>query len=64
MSIPIITFVGKSGAGKTTLLEKLVVVLKKQQNKIATIKHHSHNGFDIDVPGKEVGVLPRRRVTM
>ncbi|MCE5209673.1 MAG: molybdopterin-guanine dinucleotide biosynthesis protein B [Chloroflexi bacterium] len=53
MSIPIITFVGKSGSGKTTLLEKLVVVLKRQQYKIATIKHHSHVGFDIDVPGKD-----------
>jgi molybdopterin-guanine dinucleotide biosynthesis protein B len=53
MSIPVITLIGKSGSGKTTLLEKLVVALKTRQYRIATIKHHSHNGFDIDVPGKD-----------
>lgn len=53
MSIPVITLIGKSGSGKTTLLEKLVVQLKTHPYRIATIKHHSHAGFDIDVPGKD-----------
>lgn len=53
MSIPLVTLVGKSGAGKTTLMEKLVFELKSRQYRVATIKHHSHVGFNIDVPGKD-----------
>lgn len=30
-----------------------MVALKTRQYRIATIKHHSHAGFDIDVPGKD-----------
>ncbi|MCB9420024.1 MAG: molybdopterin-guanine dinucleotide biosynthesis protein B [Ardenticatenaceae bacterium] len=51
--IPIITIIGKSGSGKTTLLEKLIPELKRREYRIATIKHHSHAGFDIDRPGKD-----------
>jgi len=53
MSIPLVTIIGKSGCGKTTLIEKLVVELKSRNYKLATIKHHSHRGFDIDQPGKD-----------
>lgn len=53
MSIPIVTIIGKSGCGKTTVLEKLVIELKNRNYKLATIKHHSHRGFDIDKPGKD-----------
>lgn len=53
MPIPVVTLIGKSGSGKTTLLEKLVSEFKSRQYRIATIKHHSHAGFDIDVPGKD-----------
>lgn len=53
MQIPIVTVIGRSGCGKTTLLEKLVAELKQRSYKLATIKHHSHNGFDIDQPGKD-----------
>jgi molybdopterin-guanine dinucleotide biosynthesis protein MobB len=53
MSIPIITIISKSGSGKTTLLEKLLAELKRRNYRIATIKHHSHAGFDIDKPGKD-----------
>lgn len=51
--IPIVTIIGKSGSGKTTLLEKLIAELKRREYRIATVKHHSHAGFDIDRPGKD-----------
>jgi len=51
--IPIVSLIGKSGAGKTTLLEKIVRELTARGYKLATIKHHSHAGFEIDVPGKD-----------
>lgn len=53
MKIPMVTFVGRSGAGKTTLLVKLIAELRQRGYRVATIKHHSHNGFDIDQPGKD-----------
>jgi molybdopterin-guanine dinucleotide biosynthesis protein B len=51
--IPILSFVGKSGSGKTTLLEKLIPELKRRGYRLATVKRHSHPGFEIDVPGKD-----------
>ncbi len=42
-----------SGSGKTTLLEKLIPELKRRGYRIATVKHHSQAGFDIDQPGKD-----------
>jgi len=51
--IPIVCVVGKSDSGKTTLLEKLIVEFKQRGYRVATIKHHSHGDFDIDVPGKD-----------
>lgn len=51
--IPVLTIIAKSGSGKTTLMEKLIAELKKRGYKLATIKHHSHAGFDIDKPGKD-----------
>jgi molybdopterin-guanine dinucleotide biosynthesis protein B len=53
LSIPIISIIGKSGSGKTTLLEKLIADIKRRGYRVATIKHHSHVGFDIDKPGKD-----------
>ena len=53
MTIPILSIVGKSKVGKTTLLEKIIRELKNRDYKIATIKHHSHAGFEIDKPGKD-----------
>jgi len=52
-SIPVLSVIGKSGSGKTTLLEKVVKVLSDQGYHLATVKHHSHSGFEIDVPGKD-----------
>ena len=53
MTIPIISIVGKSGCGKTTLIEKLIRELKRRGYHVATVKHHSHPGFEIDHPGKD-----------
>ncbi|MBN1147504.1 MAG: molybdopterin-guanine dinucleotide biosynthesis protein B [Anaerolineales bacterium] len=53
MSIPILSVVGKSKSGKTTLLEKLIPELKRRGYRLATIKHHSHPGFEFDQPGKD-----------
>ena len=52
-SIPVVCFIGKSGAGKTTLMEKLVRELTRRGFRLATVKHHSHAGFEIDVSGKD-----------
>lgn len=51
--IPLVTIIGKSGSGKTTLLEKLIRELGKRGFRLATVKHHSHAGFEIDTPGKD-----------
>ena len=53
MPIPILSVIGKSGSGKTTLLEKLIPELKRRGYHLATVKHHSHPGFEIDQPGKD-----------
>ena len=53
MTIPMITFVGRSGAGKTTFLVRLIAELRQRGYRIATIKHHSHDGFEVDQPGKD-----------
>ena len=53
MSIPVICIIGVSGSGKTTLLEKLIPEFKRRGYRLATVKHHSHAGFDIDHPGKD-----------
>ncbi|MEW5872059.1 MAG: molybdopterin-guanine dinucleotide biosynthesis protein B [Chloroflexota bacterium] len=53
MPVPILSIVGKSGVGKTTLLEKLIPELKRRGYRLATVKHHSHAGFEIDRPGKD-----------
>jgi molybdopterin-guanine dinucleotide biosynthesis protein B len=53
IKIPVISIVGKSGSGKTTLIEQLIPELKKKELRVATIKHHAHPGFEIDIPGKD-----------
>ncbi|MFC1878521.1 molybdopterin-guanine dinucleotide biosynthesis protein B [Chloroflexota bacterium] len=53
MKTPKLSIVGRSGAGKTTLLEKLIPEIKRRGYRVATIKHHSHPGFEIDKPGKD-----------
>jgi molybdopterin molybdotransferase len=53
MTIPLIAFVGRSGAGKTTLLVGVIAELSRRGYRVATIKHHSHGGLEVDRPGKD-----------
>lgn len=53
MTAPILSIVAKSKSGKTTLMVKLISEFKRRGFSIATIKHHSHPGFEIDIPGKD-----------
>jgi molybdopterin-guanine dinucleotide biosynthesis protein B len=52
-SPPIICIVGQSGSGKTTLIEGLLAGLNKRGYRVGTIKHHSHDDFEIDHEGKD-----------
>lgn len=50
---PIICIVGRSGSGKTTLIEYLLSGLTERGYRVGTIKHHSHDDFEIDHEGKD-----------
>jgi molybdopterin-guanine dinucleotide biosynthesis protein MobB len=52
-TIPAVAFVGRQNSGKTTLLEKLIEALDLRGVRVATVKHHSHAGFEFDVEGKD-----------
>ncbi len=53
MPIPVVTLIGKSGSGKTTLMEALIPELSQRGYRVATVKHHSHSGFEVDKRGKD-----------
>lgn len=50
---PAVLFVGRQNSGKTTLLEKVIACLTRRGLDVATLKHHGHPDFEIDVPGKD-----------
>lgn len=50
---PAIAFVGRHNSGKTTLVVKIIEELTKRNVDVGSIKHHSHNDFEIDIPGKD-----------
>ena len=52
MSVPILSFVGRSNSGKTTLIERVIPELVRAGYKVATVKHAGH-GFDLDTEGKD-----------
>jgi len=51
----ILGFYGNSNSGKTTLIEKICRNLKKENLKIAVIKHIPHKNFSIDSKTKDTG---------
>jgi molybdopterin-guanine dinucleotide biosynthesis protein MobB len=51
--IPAAAFIGRQNSGKTTLLVKLIATLSARGVRVATIKHHSHAGFEFDIEGKD-----------
>ncbi len=50
---PAISVVGRHNSGKTTLIEKLIAELTDRGFDVGSVKHHSHVGFEIDMPGKD-----------
>ncbi len=50
---PAVSFIGRKNSGKTTLLEKIIANLSQKGLRVATIKHHGHPDFDIDIPGRD-----------
>lgn len=50
---PAVSFVGRQNSGKTTLMERVIRALSSDGVKVASIKHHGHPNFSIDVPGKD-----------
>ncbi|MEG0217822.1 MAG: molybdopterin-guanine dinucleotide biosynthesis protein B [Raoultibacter sp.] len=50
---PAVSFVGRHNSGKTTLIEGVIACLVASGLNVGSVKHHSHQGFDIDIPGKD-----------
>lgn len=50
---PAVAFVGRHNSGKTTLIVKLIEELVARGVDVGSVKHHSHVGFEIDIPGKD-----------
>ena len=50
---PAISIVGRHNSGKTTLIERLISELVARNFDVGSVKHHHHNKFDIDHPGKD-----------
>lgn len=48
-----IAFIGRKNSGKTTLVEALISELTARGFSVSSIKHHSHDDFEIDIPGKD-----------
>ncbi len=49
---PLLGFAAWSGTGKTTLLKQLIPLLRKQNVRLAAIKH-THHDVEFDQPGKD-----------
>lgn len=48
-----IAFIGRKNSGKTTLVEALISELTARGISASSLKHHSHDDFEIDIPGKD-----------
>ena len=54
---PALAIVGRHNSGKTTLIEQLIAELVARGYDVGSVKHHSHVGFDIDYPGKDLSLI-------
>jgi len=50
---PAVSIVGRHDSGKTTLIVQLIELFASRGFDVGSVKHHSHVGFDIDIPGKD-----------
>ncbi len=50
---PAVAFVGRHNSGKTTLIERVIAEMTRRGFDVGSVKHHSHVGFEIDIPGKD-----------
>lgn len=48
-----VSFVGRHNSGKTTIVCEAIAELTRRGLDVGSIKHHGHEGFQIDVPGKD-----------
>ncbi|MBQ9690489.1 MAG: molybdopterin-guanine dinucleotide biosynthesis protein B [Eggerthellaceae bacterium] len=48
-----IAFIGRKNSGKTTLVTGVISNLTSKGYRIGSVKHHTHPGFEFDVPGKD-----------
>ncbi len=50
---PAVAIVGRHNSGKTTLVVKLIGELASRGLDVGSVKHHHHDRFEIDIPGKD-----------
>lgn len=50
---PAVAVVGRHNSGKTTLVCKLISELVSRGCDVGSVKHHHHDNFEIDIPGKD-----------
>jgi molybdopterin-guanine dinucleotide biosynthesis adapter protein len=50
--IPVVSVIGPDKEGKTSAVVDIVKELTKRGYRVGTIKHHLHDDFEIDIPGK------------
>lgn len=49
----VISFIGRKNSGKTTLVEQVISELTRRGTTVSSLKHHGHDDFEIDQPGKD-----------